>query len=102
MHAANTGFQAKLDSGKGSYLLYEFTRRMNENLNNRSGVCDITLGRLLDRIQKDDGKQLIKSTFNDETQSVQFTKHNKRMHSKCEQIKSQMETPGDTFRIATY
>ena len=70
IHAANTGFQAKLNPTHGSYMLYEFTERMKRSIMNNE---EVTLGRLFDKIQNDlhaTGKQQIVKAFNNDTNYI--------------------------------
>ena len=72
IHAANSGFQAKLNTTFGSYLLYEFVSRMKKCIDDGE---DVTLGRLFDKIQNelhDKGKQQIVKVFNNDTRGIQL------------------------------
>eukprot|EP01084_Bolivina_argentea_P316133 547911_1 len=50
VHAANEGFQAKMNSLTGSYLIYEFVKRMIANI---EGNKNLFLGEIFDSIQQD-------------------------------------------------
>eukprot|EP01084_Bolivina_argentea_P278897 476675_1 len=87
INAANTGFQSKLNTETGSYMLYEFCKKTLEQLNNadaksrNSGKC---IYEIFDEIQQDleeRGKQQIIATYNDKTRYVKFNKNIKKV--KC-------------------
>lgn len=74
VHGANPGFQCKFNSIKGSYLLYEFAKRVIENETVRFKDKK-TLGEIFQDIQDylhDEGKQQIMKMFNTGTQYIKF------------------------------
>eukprot|EP01084_Bolivina_argentea_P051231 94230_1 len=73
--AANEGFMAKINSIDGSYLIYEFVKRMIANIEQNN----LFFGDIIDMIQEDlhnDGKQQITATFNNNTRYLKFVKRN--------------------------
>eukprot|EP01084_Bolivina_argentea_P022351 41530_1 len=73
IHAANEGFQAKMNSVDGSYLIYQFVKRMIANIENKTD--ELYFGEIIDKIQQylhDEGKQQIKSVFNNHTRYLKF------------------------------
>eukprot|EP01084_Bolivina_argentea_P274748 468375_1 len=81
INAASPGFQSKLNSSFGSYLLYQFSKRVLIDLNQNNGKCKKFIGEICDEIQKylaDTGKQHITATFNEETRFIRFVKNEKR------------------------
>ena len=72
IHASNIGFQSKYNADNGSYLLYEFSKRITENiLNNKKEK----LGRTFEKIQNDldqRGKQHIKPSFDNNTRYLEL------------------------------
>eukprot|EP01084_Bolivina_argentea_P272672 464326_1 len=78
IHAANEGFQAKMNSVDGSYLIYCFVKQMMRNAD-----CETNeyLGEIFDSIQEtlhDLGKQQIKIVFNNHTRYLKLQKNDKR------------------------
>ena len=75
IHAANIGFQSKMDIVTGSYVITAFTRLMIQNIrdnNNKQWLFQI-----FDYIQKelhDKGKQHTVNTYNDGTRWIKFRK----------------------------
>eukprot|EP01084_Bolivina_argentea_P043079 79403_1 len=72
VHASNPGFQARLDTRKGSYLLFEFANRMKQNIEQNKNM---TLGEIFDDIQNDlheDGKQQTVNVFNNQTRNIRL------------------------------
>eukprot|EP01084_Bolivina_argentea_P256589 432049_1 len=75
IHAANTGFQSKLDALCGSYLVHEFVGRVIENFEDEK---DEFLGNIMQYIQAQlhsKGKQLPISSFNHQTRYLKFAKN---------------------------
>ena len=72
IHASNIGFQSKYNQDNGSYLLYEFAKRITEyTLNNKKEE----LGRTFEKIQNDlhdRGKQQIMHIFNNNTRYLEL------------------------------
>eukprot|EP01083_Nonionella_stella_P141524 436299_1 len=76
IHAANVGFQAKCNERYGSYLLYEFQRRVKQSLERENGTE--TLGRIFEKIQNhlhEKGKQQTINVFNNNTRYLRLQKH---------------------------
>eukprot|EP01083_Nonionella_stella_P015973 44668_1 len=72
IHAANEGFQSKLNSLDGSYLIYEFIKRMIRNVEDKE---EQFIGEIIQSIQTDlhdRGKQQIQFTFNNHTRYLKF------------------------------
>ena len=72
INAANNGFQSKMRSDTGSYVITQFTQRLEDNID---GNNDKYLNETLDEIQEDlheKGKQLITKTFNNKTEKIKF------------------------------
>eukprot|EP01084_Bolivina_argentea_P175536 303955_1 len=71
--AANLGFQAKMNSVNGSYLIAQFVERLMDNIVNGNKLF---IGEIMDKIQTDlhdnKEKQQTVHTFNNETQFVRF------------------------------
>ena len=64
IHGANEGFQAKISSKKGSYLIRKFTDKMLQNIEEAKCQC---LSKIIDEIQEElheDGKQQITPGYN--------------------------------------
>eukprot|EP01083_Nonionella_stella_P272977 925982_1 len=75
IHAANEGFQAKMNSIDGSYLIYELVKRMIDNVQDNRNLF---LGEIFDSIQHDlhyQGKQQITAVFNNKTRYLRFKRH---------------------------
>jgi len=95
IHAANEGFQAKINSDIGSYLISSFVKKMRRNQGtNAKYICEV-----MDEIQKDlamRGKQQIVPTYNDQTRYVVFERNDEQMqrveqHQQIELAMGQME-----------
>eukprot|EP01084_Bolivina_argentea_P252490 423814_1 len=74
IHAANEGFQAKMNSIDGSYLIYEFVKRMIANVKEEKNLF---LGEIFDSIQQDlhdQGKQQITAVWNNNSRYLRFKK----------------------------
>ena len=74
IHAANEGFQSKMSSQTGSYVIRQFVYKIADNLENN----DLWLHQLLDEVQEDlheKGKQLMVKTFNNKTEYIKFRKN---------------------------
>merc|ERR1712154_113444 len=72
VHAANQGYQAKINASTGSYLIHEWTQRMTRNIENEEGK---TLATIFEEIQDtlhDKGKQQTVNIFNNRTGRLQF------------------------------
>eukprot|EP01084_Bolivina_argentea_P077812 141184_1 len=72
VHASNPGFQAKIDSRHGSFLMNEFSQRMIENIKNEKQE---TLSDIFSAIQTslhDRGKQQTRNVFNNQTRYLQL------------------------------
>eukprot|EP01084_Bolivina_argentea_P316132 547910_1 len=72
VHGANDGFQSKLHAIRGSYLIYEFVKRMVENRENHQ---DKFLGDIIAEIQDflhDKGKQQIISVLSNHAALIKF------------------------------
>eukprot|EP01083_Nonionella_stella_P318491 1164435_1 len=72
INAANPGFQSKLNTKKGSYMLFEFVERSISNLDNEVSDC---IYRIFDDIQQHlaaKGKQLITTTYSDKTRWIKL------------------------------
>ena len=75
INAANEGFQSKMSSVKGSYVIQQFTEKIGSNLKNNNYF----LQEILDDIQEDlhnKGKQLMIQTFNNKTEFIKFLPNN--------------------------
>eukprot|EP01083_Nonionella_stella_P039233 106707_1 len=75
IHAANDGFQSKMNSVDGSYLIYEFVKRMTKNIEDGENKF---LGEIIEEIQydlHDKGKQQITFSFNNHTRYLMFKKN---------------------------
>eukprot|EP01084_Bolivina_argentea_P050137 92187_1 len=76
INAANTGFMAKCDLRFGSFLIYEFVKRMKENIEKENKQ---DLSAIFEAIQNelhDKGKQQTTNTFNNGTGHLYFAKNN--------------------------
>ena len=76
INAANEGFQAKLDTVSGSYVITEFTQKVRENINDKHN--ERFLFEIFEEIQSDlhdQGKQLPENTFNNGTRYIKFDKN---------------------------
>eukprot|EP01083_Nonionella_stella_P295109 1002996_1 len=74
IHAANEGFQAKMNCIDGSYLIYEFVKRIMDNVENDKNLF---LGEIVEGIQQylhDEGTQQITPLFNNNTRYLRFKK----------------------------
>ena len=72
INAANDGFQSKMRIDTGSYVITQFTKRLEDNI--RTGN-DKYFNEILDDIQEDlheKGKQLITKAFNNKTEKMIF------------------------------
>ena len=84
IHSANTGFQAKIDTRFGSFLIFEFCQRMRMHLENGTNEG---LGLLFDGIQNtlhDKGKQQTINVFNNNTRYLQLRKNERDKNSVIE------------------
>ena len=71
--AANEGFQSKMRSDTGSYVITHFIDGVRDNIYNNNN--DKFLMDILEEIQEDlhnQGKQLMVKTFNNKTEYVKF------------------------------
>ena len=79
IHAANPGFQAKMSSETGSYLVTSMTNKMIENVNNKNCCSKFKFfGEIIDEIQQDlhdKGKQQVTFSFNNHTRKLKFRKN---------------------------
>ena len=76
INAANEGFQSKLDTQRGSYVITEFTEKLRENMNDKNNKR--FLFEIFEKIQSDlhdKGKQLPENTFNNGTRYIKFYKN---------------------------
>lgn len=77
LHAANAGFQAKLNADIGSYLISGFCEKVKGNLGKeKKYLCE-----LVDEIQKelaDLGKQQIVPTYHNKTRYITFERNEKK------------------------
>lgn len=74
--AANQGFQSKMNSQTGSYVITSFTEAMIENIEERDNKR--FLFQIFDDIQNQlhaSGKQLCTNTFNNNTRYIKFVKN---------------------------
>eukprot|EP01083_Nonionella_stella_P094836 266189_1 len=74
IHAANMGFEAKLNSINGSYLINHLVRKMLENIEKKQKLF---FGEIMENIQQElhsAGKQQPVITFNNHTRYLQFVK----------------------------
>ena len=72
VNAANEGFQSKMCSVNGSYVIKQFIQKTKENVNKKNPKF---LKHILDEIQEDlhdKGKQLMTKTFNNKTEYIKF------------------------------
>eukprot|EP01084_Bolivina_argentea_P214481 364095_1 len=84
IHAANKDYQSKLNTMKGSYMIYEFVHRQLNDLNGAKKEMDEFkyLHEHLDEIERvleDRGKQKITKKFSDLTQYIVFKKNPNRL-----------------------
>merc|ERR1719474_139384 len=73
MHAANSGFQAKLNMETGSYLISMFAEKVSANLSRKKYLYEI-----MDDIQTDladKGKQQIVPVYHNRTRYVTFKRN---------------------------
>lgn len=73
LHAANSGFQAKLNNWSGSYLISKFVGKVSSNLPRGKYLCE-----MVDEIQielADSGKQQIVPVYHNKTRYVTFEKN---------------------------
>lgn len=75
IHGANSGFQAKINSEVGSYLISHFVEKMlaNEAAKEKKCICEV-----VDEIQTElakAGKQQIVATYNDQTRNIIFERN---------------------------
>eukprot|EP01084_Bolivina_argentea_P140841 247537_1 len=76
INSSNPGFQAKLDKNKGSYMIYEFVRRVKDDLDHNS---DKYIFEIFDEIQKQLESQnieLIKNTYNNGSMYIKLKRNN--------------------------
>eukprot|EP01084_Bolivina_argentea_P041049 75746_1 len=81
--AANEGFQAKMNSIDGSYLIYEL---MKASILNIEAKTDLFFGEIVDKVQEDlhsSGKQQITKTYNNHTRYLKFVS-NQKMNEQLE------------------
>eukprot|EP01084_Bolivina_argentea_P251185 421189_1 len=74
IHAANEGFQSKMNSIDGSYLVYQFVKRMIDNFK-KDKEKELYFGEIIDDIQQylhGEGKQQIKATYNNFSRYLKF------------------------------
>eukprot|EP01084_Bolivina_argentea_P299101 515549_1 len=72
IHAANSGFKAKMNTTNGSYLIHGFVEEAIENIDKRKNEF---LGDMMDRVEMqlhDAGKQQIVVTYLSNTRNVKF------------------------------
>eukprot|EP01084_Bolivina_argentea_P112186 200088_1 len=82
IHGANPGFQSKFNTQTGSYLLYEFSKKIKENMNMNNNK---TLGEIFEIIQNElhnRGKQQIKKVFYNGIERVQLMRNNSELEHK--------------------
>eukprot|EP01084_Bolivina_argentea_P052811 96975_1 len=75
VHGANEGFQSKMNSLDGSFLVYEFVKRMMKNIEYGG---ELFFGEIIDGIQEDlhnRGKQQISAFHNNNTRYLKFAKY---------------------------
>eukprot|EP01084_Bolivina_argentea_P105609 189123_1 len=87
INASNEGFQAKMNVVDGSYLTYEFVKRMMENIQQKK---DLFFGDIIDGIQEDlhhRGKQQITATFHNGTRYLRFKVNKEQKEIILEQLK---------------
>ena len=77
IHASNPGFQAKCCSSKGSYLIYEFTQKILDNLDQKQNKSLTTICEEIQNKLHDLGKQQTTNVFNNGTGHLQFVKNTK-------------------------
>eukprot|EP01084_Bolivina_argentea_P287369 493097_1 len=73
--AANEGFQSKMDTITGSYVITKFTEKMEKNINNNNKKF---LFQVFDEIQSElheQGSQQTVNTFNNNTRYLKFVKN---------------------------
>ena len=76
--AANEGFQSKMSSETGSYVMTSFIQGLSDNIYDNEN--DKFLKDILEEIQHslhDGGKQLMEYTFNNKTDFIKFYKNDK-------------------------
>ena len=83
INAANEGFQAKLNSDIGSYMIHGFVKEMIDDLNEKSKEQKF-LYEIFDKVQQEleaNGKQQTKSTYNNGTRCIKLmaNKHKSSM-----------------------
>ncbi len=91
INASNLGFQAKCDLRFGSFLIYEFTQKMKQNIEKTENK---TLATIFDEIQNDlhdRGKQQTTNTFNNNTRNLRFKINTNPKNSKSETNKTAIE-----------
>ena len=75
VNAANEGFQSKINTRNGSYVIAKFTEKLGENIKNN----DFFLHEILDDVQEElhdiMGKQLMSKTFYNRTEYIKFEKN---------------------------
>eukprot|EP01084_Bolivina_argentea_P076092 137871_1 len=98
INAANPGFQSKLDTRFGSYMVREFCQTMKQNLDNNANGCQRFLGEILDEVQNKlhskQKKQLITALYNNGTRNIVF-KRNKSNKTMTEMIQMDNCQSGD-------
>ena len=88
VNAANQGFQSKMDTVSGSYVVTKLTEKISKNIKRNK----LFLNEILDDIQEelhDAGKQLMVKTFNNKTGNIKFVK-NKNQNGNNEFIEQEM------------
>ena len=77
VHAANEGFQSKMSSVTGSYVIIQFIEKLQDNISKNN---QLFLKHILSDIQEDlhnKGKQLMTKTFNNKTEYIKFVARDK-------------------------
>ena len=75
IHASNQGFQSKMRSDTGSYVIQKLTEKIKSNYNSSDKPNKKFLSQIMDEIQHElhkNGKQLPVSTFNNGTGFIKF------------------------------
>ena len=76
VNAANHGFQSKMDTQKGSYVITKLTKKIGSNIN---GKNELFLMDILNDIQEElhdkEKKQLMEKKFNNKTEYIKFVKN---------------------------
>eukprot|EP01084_Bolivina_argentea_P121471 215262_1 len=109
IHAANSGFQAKMSSDVGSYMLYEFVVKTLQDLNENSKKYKKIMKtkrciyEVFDDIQRElanRGKQQIISIYNNQTRYITFQRNDNEGMKKAEEVLSDSESENITEQLS--